>query len=168
MRKAFYAQGLWWVVYTDGVNMVYSTSSTGLTWSSPILFLSGANNGRDLSVYATDQYVYYVTPTSKGFGYRYGLLSPKGTIFWSTSQIPQSTKYPNGHIPTVTLDSLGNIWVALRTSNSSVYAFGEVWKYASGSWKSMALINPQTNSPAWDIAIQPTASGVVVAYDNPN
>ncbi|MGI0080421.1 MAG: hypothetical protein ACRECH_12455, partial [Nitrososphaerales archaeon] len=61
MRKAFYAQGLWWVVYTDGVNMVYSTSSDGLTWSSPILFLSGANNGRDLSVYATDQYVYYVT-----------------------------------------------------------------------------------------------------------
>ena len=40
-NQVFYAQGLWWVVYFDGTNYVYRTSSDGSTWSGSSTLRSG-------------------------------------------------------------------------------------------------------------------------------
>ena len=34
MRKSFYANGRYWVFYSDATNMVYKTSLDGVSWSS--------------------------------------------------------------------------------------------------------------------------------------
>ena len=33
-RKSFYANGRYWVFYSDATNMVYKTSADGISWSS--------------------------------------------------------------------------------------------------------------------------------------
>jgi len=57
-RKTFYANGRFWVFYSDGRNMVYRTSTDGSTWSSATT-VRAAINGSLFSVWFDGTYLHY-------------------------------------------------------------------------------------------------------------
>jgi hypothetical protein len=44
-RKTFYANGRWWLFYSDGTNIVYQTSTDASTWSGKSAGIRGCDRG---------------------------------------------------------------------------------------------------------------------------
>jgi len=58
-RKAFSANGRYWVFYSDGTDAVYKTSTDGISWSSTNVVKSGEAYGSDFSVWFNGTNVFY-------------------------------------------------------------------------------------------------------------
>jgi len=84
-RKCFYANGRYWVFYSDGTNMVYKSSTDGASWSDPTSEVA-ADQGDRFSVWFDGTYVHYVTNCPAARKYRRGTPNSDGTITWSQSQ----------------------------------------------------------------------------------
>ena len=82
MRKSFYANGRYWVFYSDATNMVYKTSLDGVSWSLATT-VRAADSGNRFSVFFEGTYLHYAysaetantpiyyrrgTPNSNGIG----------------------------------------------------------------------------------------------------
>jgi hypothetical protein len=86
-RKTFYANGRFWVFYSDGTNIVYKTSTDGMTWSEATTVRAGAY-GYYFSVWFDGTYVHYAVGRSsvgEALFYRRGTPNADGTITWSTT-----------------------------------------------------------------------------------
>jgi hypothetical protein len=86
--KAFYANGLFWVFYSDGTNLVYRTSSDGSTWSATTI-ARASNYGYYFSIWFDGTYVHYACArgsTGEALFYRRGTPNTDGTITWSTTE----------------------------------------------------------------------------------
>lgn len=114
-RKTFYANGLFWVFYSDGSNLVYRTSSDGSSWSAATTVRTGCDYGYYFSVWFDWTYVHYTCGrgrTGEALFYRRGTPDAEGTITWSTA----SEEVAGGAVPTVTYYrrqtwAEGNLWV---------------------------------------------------------
>ena len=124
-RKAFYANGRYWVFFSDGTNMVYSTSTDGTTWTtgsqSPI---RACSNGSQFSVFFDGTYVHYAwaDDSANPMVYRRGTPNSDGSITWSTTSeqtayLSDSTHHPA--YPFVSVDSDGYPWIGF-----SLYWYG--------------------------------------------
>ena len=102
----FYANGRFWVFYSDGGNIVYSTSTDGATWTDPTVVREG-NQGRAISVYFDGRYLHY----GGGLFYRRGIPNSDGTITWVADEqgIPSPMGHPN--ISSIAVDSNGYVWI---------------------------------------------------------
>jgi len=80
-RKTFYAQGLYWVFYSDGTNLVYRTSVNSVVWSAATI-VRACIRGYAFDVDYSPEYdllrVYYV------YAYNGDLLFCRGTIVGNT------------------------------------------------------------------------------------
>ena len=93
-RKTFYAVARHWVFYSDGTDMVFSTSVTSLqgNWSSASSVRSSTLGNQFYVWYELrggNDYVHYVYNNhteGSSIHYRRGGLNSNGTITWSTSE----------------------------------------------------------------------------------
>ncbi len=112
-RKTFYTKGLFWVFYSDGSNLVYRTSSDGLSWSSSNIVRSPCQLGYYFSVWFDGDYVHYAY--SRGFTgeallYRRGLPNADGTITWSTPEQQATEAVPTRIMYRRQTWVEGNLW----------------------------------------------------------
>jgi hypothetical protein len=144
-RKTVIAAGLIWVFYTDGCNIVYQTSADGgNTWSSPpTIAQTGISRGWFFTLGQNGTTLYFVVSASDGSTNGRIILHPgtmngNGTIAWSAEQdVPYDVGV--GTVPTVAVDSAGNVWTAIETVGSNGQTPSEarnieVFKGAAGSW----------------------------------
>ncbi len=115
-RKTFYAAGRFWVFWakTSTNQLVFQTSTNGLTWSSETVVRSG-NYGPHISIYFDGVYVHYA---STGYGtnlyYRRGTPNSDGSITWSADEQTVVTTYSKASNPHITVDSNGYVWIGYR------------------------------------------------------
>lgn len=116
-RKAFYANGCFWVFYSDGTNIVYRTSTDGSSWSSPTVLKAGIY-GRYFGVWFDGTYLHYahaLESSSYGLYYRRGTPNSDGIITWSAPE--QTVHQASGtyyYYPQICVDSGGYAWIAVR------------------------------------------------------
>jgi hypothetical protein len=91
----FYAQGLYWVFYSNGTRYVYRTSPDGFSWGSAVSIRPQIWSGGGFSVWydKPSNAIYYAVATNaQNFSYRYGTLTSSGTINWSASEALVTTQ----------------------------------------------------------------------------
>lgn len=161
-RKAFFINGLYWVFYSNGTNLVYRTSINGTIWSSAVT-VRECDNGRKFSIWFDNVYVHY-TYVSSGLSvsviyYRRGTPNADGSVTWSTEQIAKgavvSYEY---YAPTVAV-------------NSSRYPFiSYTYRWTDTSVYKPAITKSSTNDGTWttaadfpqDLSSTPTDWGTLV------
>jgi len=113
-RKAFYANGRFWVFYADGTNIVFRTSVTGQTgnWSSATTVRSGVNGYR-FSVDFNGSHVAYADGYGLGLSYRLGTTNSDGSITWATTE--QTVTSGFAYHPSITFDANDYSWIVYRT-----------------------------------------------------
>jgi hypothetical protein len=176
-RKTLVAAGLIWVFYTDGCNIDYQTSSDGgSVWSSPTIARMGIVRGWFFTVAQSGTTLYFVCAASDGslggdIAFRYGTMNGNGTITWPDQE--QDIPYGGnvGTVPTVAVDSSGNVWIALEdyggTATSPVGALTPpvaanaraiyVLNNATGAWRQVFALSGLYDYPR--PILLPLASG---------
>jgi len=133
-RKSFYANGRFWVFWSDGTNMVYKTSTDGSTWSSATT-VRACTSGQYFSVWFDGTYLHYAYAYASPIYYRRGMPNSDGTITWSAAEQTVATEYNSASFPMVSVDSYGYVWIGYRDYDGSTY-YGRVIKSGNndGTW----------------------------------
>jgi len=126
-RKLFYAAGRFWVFYTDGTDLVYKSSSDGLSWSARSASLGALSSGDGLSVHYDGIYVHYARSTgtnTEPLYYRRGVPDADGTIAWSAAeQIAVDAVSAARYLyPSVSVDSSGHALVSYHLDKQNGHA----------------------------------------------
>jgi len=169
-RKTFYANGLFWVFYSDGTNMVYRTSSDGVNWSSATTVRACAG-GYMFAIWFDGTYVHYAYAnygTGQTQYYRRGFISGS-SITWQAEQTVGTVTNCEHH--TICTDSGGYPWIIYRCSagiqvtksstNDGTWstAYGFPWTLTSYT-SSAATLTPLTAGKMY--ATYVTAAGSVI------
>lgn len=164
-RKVWYASGLYWVFYSDGTNMVYSTSSTGDfgTWSSPSTIRASVL-GKYFSTWFNDTHFFYVySGLLDGLYFRCGTLESDGAITWVQDEQTILVSLLEG-VPTIVTDSSGYPYVSYETSAG--YPYVAKSSKNDGTWTNATGFPYQlntTSSGAWRIILVPLTQQKVYA-----
>jgi hypothetical protein len=123
-RAAFYANGRFWVWYSNGTDMGYSTSTDGSTWSS-FTSIRLCNNGHLFSIHFDGTYVHYAYGSgdyNTDLFYRRGIPNSDGTITWSAAEQIAVAAQSNIWFtyPSVITDSAGYPWIGYPHSSGGV------------------------------------------------
>jgi hypothetical protein len=167
-RKSFYANGLFWVFYSDGTNMVANYSSDGSTWyKCPQNPIRAAAYGY-FSVWFDGTYLHYAYAIGGSIYYRRGTPNSNGTITWSADEQTVSTQYNKAYHPFVSVDSNGYVWIGYRDQTGSNY-YPYVIKSGNndGTWGTTPSGFPYklstTSSTSWKVSVVPLTSGKMLA-----
>ena len=128
-RKCFYANGRFWVFYSDGTNLVYCTSLDGMSWTSPTTIRACAG-GNHFSIWFDDTYLHYVYCSASSLYYRRGTPDSDGSISWSALEQTVSTEYDTAWYPSIAVDSSRYVWIGYRDYFSPNYT---PWVIKSGN-----------------------------------
>lgn len=147
-RKSFYANGRFWVFYSDGTNVVYRTSTDGTSWSGKTTVRSDCNSGEIFSIWFDGTYFHYAyckEEASAAIYYRRGTPNSDGTVTWSADEQTAVTGSSGVtyYQPTIATDDSGYPWIGYR--------------YVSGSTKRPYVTKSSSNTGTWS-----TASGFPV------
>ena len=133
--KLFYVNSGYLAFFSDGTNMLCSSSTNGSSWSSPTT-IRAATHGDYFTVALSGSTIAYAYAggSTTSFAYRYGTVPSPATcsITWGISETTQATTNSNAGIPTAALDSNADLWVSVNTydgTNSHL----EVWELST-SW----------------------------------
>lgn len=160
-RKVFFANGRFWVFYSDGTNMVYRTGTDGETWSDAVI-IGTCENGSFFSVFFDGVYVHYVRATG-ALGtdsyYRRGTPNSDGTITWSADEqnVHSGASDDWYSLASIAVDSDGYVWIGARHFDGADYT-PKVLKNdkTDGTW-SMASGFPYqlstTDSSDWHVLL---------------
>lgn len=107
-REIGYANGLYWVFYSNIASMGYSTSYDNYTSFNAI---RGCNRGRHFSVCFDGTTIHYVYGYHAGLFYRKGTLESNGTISWIASEQSVATSYNDVEQPTISVDANDYVWI---------------------------------------------------------
>jgi hypothetical protein len=170
-RKSFYANGRFWVFYSDGTNMVYRTSTDGSTWSAATT-VRAASHGFYFSVCFDGAYLHYAYAYNSPIYYRRGTPNSDGTITWSAAEQTVSTTYNAAIYPMVSVDSNGYVWVGYTDyTGSALYPYVIKSGNNDGTWGTTPSGFPyqlSTTDTVWVVSVIPLTSGkmlAVYAYD---
>jgi hypothetical protein len=168
-RKSFYANGLFWVFYCDGTNIVYSTSTDGVIWTTPTAIRS-ATYGYHFSVWFDGTYLHYAHAAYSSIHYRRGTPNSNGTITWSAAEQTVSTTYNGAYYPAVSVDSNGYVWIGYADYQSSTgYTYPYVTRSGNkdGTWGTTPSGFPYqlstTSNSGWRVSIIPLTAGKMLA-----
>lgn len=173
-RKGFYAHSLYWLFYSDGAQMVYKTSSDGLTWGSPTV-VRACNSGEQFSIWFDKTYVHYGYANGVAgtpIWYRRGMPDPSGSITWPTGEQMAVPGLPwvigkTYSLPCIAVDSNGYPWIGYRqvegTNKSPMIAKSARndghWQAAVGFPGDLA----GWTAAAWVVAPVPLSNGKMLA-----
>lgn len=142
-RKVFYANGLFWVFYSDGTNMIYQTSEDGVTWSAATTIRT-CDTGQNFSVWFDGTYLHYAATAVQTYNgpivYRRGIPNSDGTITWSAAE---QTARQDANIAfkriIIAVDSAGFPWIgmySLQKAPLTAGSFADVTKSSTndGTW----------------------------------
>jgi len=123
-RKLFYAAGRFWLFYSDGADLVYKSSSDGLSWSAKSASLGTMASGDGLSAYFDGTYVHYARSTGtkdEPLYYRRGVPIADGTIAWSAAEQVAVAGVTGVHYlhPSVSVDSSGHALISYHYEKQS-------------------------------------------------
>ncbi len=130
-RKAFYASGRFWIFYANSSSdIVFRTSTDGLSWSDETFVRDGGNYGPNVSVFFDGTYVHYAAnstgsyPWESAIYYRRGTPDSNGTITWSASEQTVNTAYNKASNLHIGVDSNGYVWIGYREyTNGTQHAY---------------------------------------------
>lgn len=168
-RKAVYANGRFWVFYSDGTNLVYRTSTDGLSWSSSTT-VRASSVGFYFSIWLDGTYVHYTCGrgiNNEALFYRQGTPNADGTIAWSA---PEQIAVPAEasvyyYEPFVSVDSDGYPWIGYRRRQATTYQ-PYVTKSSTndGTWTTAPNFPYRlstVSSSAWRVSVVPLTVGKV-------
>jgi hypothetical protein len=163
-RKSFYANGRFWVFWSDGTNMVYATSTDGSTWTSPTT-VRACSNGNYFSVWFDGTYLHYAYAYSSSIFYRRGTPNSDGTITWSAAEQTVSTTYNSASYPMISVDTNGYVWIGYR--DGSYYPYVIKSGNNDGTWGTTPSGFPYqlstTSDSYWRVSVIPLTSGKMLA-----
>jgi hypothetical protein len=171
-RKGFYANGRYWVFYSDGTNMVYSTSTDGITWTSATT-IRACTSGAYFSIQFNGTYLHYAYASSSSIYYRRGIPNSDGTISWSTTtEQVVSTTYNRANYPMISTDSNGYVWIGYidyDPNTLSTYPYVIKSGNNDGTWGTTPTGFPYllsgTSYNTWRVSVIPLTSGkMLVIY----
>jgi hypothetical protein len=167
-RKCFYANGRFWMFYSDGTKLVYSTSTDGLVWTSPVTIALAISDGRQFSIWFDGTYLHYVYEIAGSFRYRRGIPNSDGTITWSADEQMIFTVYHSGTLPMVSVDSDGYVWIGyIDFDGTNYYPYVTRSGNNDGTWGTEPSGFPYqlstTPNLTWKVAVVPLTSGKMLA-----
>jgi len=161
-RKVFYANGRFWDFYSDGINMVYRTSTDGTSWSAATT-VRADSFGQLFSIWFDGTYLHYAYFDVSAIYYRRGTPNVNGSITWSASEQTVSTTSNSAEFPFVSVDSNGYVWIGFVESNHP-------WVIKSGNndgtWGTTPNGFPyqlSTTSGTWCVSVIPLTAGKMLA-----
>ncbi len=143
-RKSFYAAGRFWVFWSDGTNIVWATSTDGITWSAKQTAIAGVQ-GYLFSLWYDKarnfvHFVYCSGAQNASLWYRRGEPLSNGNITFAFDW--QNVGFHSNcwiNFPTVGVDSDGYPYIGYRIYNgSSVLAFCTKSSTNDGTWTTAA------------------------------
>ena len=177
-RKIVSASGLIWEFYANGTDIVYRTSASGLKWSAPTVVILGGVygslgpvQGYWFTVYQAPSdpahiwFAYAVSATSDNtFEYSSGILNSNGTMTWSGVLQQGFTVGANPDVPSLTFDTRGDMWLAVKTTGVYPERQIEVFELSPGAnssdWKEVLVAGGF--SPWPEPILTPLADGGMV------
>jgi hypothetical protein len=147
-RKSFYAQSLLWHFFSDGTNMVYSTSSAGVTWGTSSA-IRACSSGRKFDIHFDGTYVHYAyAPETAGGDLMYARGTPTstGSIDWSAEQ----TVYNCTNNPGIFVEYVYYPSVAVDTGSYPYISYG--YQESIGATISTYLTKSSANDGTWTTA----------------
>ena len=171
-RKDFYANGRFWVFWSNGTNLVYATSTDGTTWSSATS-VRACTLGLYFSVWFDGTYLHYAYAAGASIYYRRGTPNSDGTITWSAVEQTVATTYSKANYPMVSADSNGYVWIGYNDyDGTNHYPFVIKSGNKDGTWGTTPTGFPYqlstTSASYWVATPVPLTSGkmlIVYAYD---
>jgi len=165
-RKSFYTAGLHWLFYSDYANMVYKTSTDGITWTSPT-DVREALYGYLFSIWFDETYVHYACRDTGGILYRRGSIS-SSTITWEPEHIVVTG---NLWIPNICVDTNGFPWISYRTNNIGTPADTKPYIVKATTPDGSSWDTPKQLSTLdqlwWTVPVPLTSGKVYVLYSYP-
>ena len=157
-RKVFFCQTRYWAFYSDGSNIVWSTSTDGSSWSGPTNVRVGGT-GEKFSTWndcANSKVYYAYAASTTTFQHRAGTLNSDGTISWDYAEVSITGSFGTEREPTIAEDTSSILWIAFVSykTGGSKGDYLEVWKCTisgtncgtGSNWATMAPFPAQLNS----------------------
>lgn len=151
-RKVLSAAGRIWIFFTDGCNVVFQSSpDSGTTWSPPVVAQTDIARGWFFTVGQVGDMVDLVSAASNGalggaILLRTGTMNSNGSIGWSPTQPQIPFNVGDGTVPTVAVDSNGNVWIALEAPSGNGRSV-LVFMSAGGNWSQVLDIGNLADYP---------------------
>lgn len=166
LRRSF-ANGLYWFFYSDGTNIVYRTSTDGLTWSAATTVRACAS-GDSFSIWFDGTYLHYAYASGGGIYYRRGTPNADGTITWSNVEQAIGTTYGEAYTPFVSVDSNGYVWIGYYDADgANYYPFVIKSGNNDGTWGTTPPGFPHqlsiTADAGWRVSVIPLTAGKMLA-----
>jgi len=126
-RKLFYAAERFWIFYTDGSDLVYKSSSDGLSWTARSASQGALSSGDGMSIHFDGTYVHYARTTSTNNAplyYRRGIPNADGTMTWSATEqvaVAQATGVRYLY-PSISADSRGRALISYHYEKQNGHA----------------------------------------------
>ena len=165
-RRVFYSATRFWVFFSDGTDMAYSTSvDSGTTWSAKTT-IRACSNARKFSIWYNGTYVYYSYTSgsvNNPIYYRRGTPISDGTITWSAAE--QTAKVADAswtyYYPFISADTSGYPVVSYYGYQSGGSHLPYVIKggQTDGTWASTTFtkVLSSTSDATWRVATLPLA-----------
>lgn len=163
-RKTFYANGRYWAFYTNGPNLVYNTSTDGITWDDTQT-IRACLYGEFFSIWFDGEFMHYAY--ANGFiYYRRGTPQSNGIINWSADEQTVSTTYNAAYYPFVSVDTLGYAWVGYIDSSGGYHPYVIKSGNNDGTWGTTPTGFPyllSATTGAFCVEIIPLTNGKMLA-----
>jgi len=173
-RKAFYANGRFWVFYYDGSNIVYRSSVDGSSWSDAVVIANAGFFGRGdvFSLWFDGIYLHYAR-SYNDYGndvyriyYRCGVPNSNGTITWNMDEQVAVESSSAVYSPFIAVDSEGYPWIGYQCNKHPWVTKSSLnngsWVTASGFPYELSTTDLSSQKPS----IIPLTNGkVAVIYE---
>jgi hypothetical protein len=166
-RKTFYANGRYWVFYTDGTNLVYKTSLDGITWSDATIVRVCAY-GEYFSIWFDGTYFHYAYAELQLY-YRRGTPNSDGSITWSADEQTVSTTYNKAYYPFVSVDTSGYVWIGYIDYGAAYHPYVIKSGNNDGTWGATPAGFPYLLTAvtgAFTVQVIPLTAGKMLAVYN--
>jgi len=162
-RKTFYANGYFWLFYSDGTNLVYRTSADGISWSSPTVVRACADGSYfDIEYFPaySPSYIYYAYAGGGDLIFRRGFISGNAVTWGSEVTVHSGYVW---YAPSVGVATDGRVFVGGSLSaagNTYFYVWTNPNNDGSGTW-SYQLLTWGSGTDTWRSDILQLTSGRV-------
>lgn len=170
MRKGFYAEGLFWVFYSNGTNAGWEFSNDGTTWVGAFTSIGACQRGYYFSIWFDGTHIHYVRYNNRDLYYRRGTPVNDGTITWSAAEqlVYNGSINDEYNQPCIAVDTNGYAWIGVKHDKPDGDDFPVILKNANndGTWaEHFAYELSAIDDTQWSVCPVPLTGGrVYVIY----